>query len=610
MRLSPHSLARSPWYRIAAVENIAFAVLDTKVIMRVKRRFCETPDELLQSDLFRTILRRCVLDLARRDSPLLAFMEGRQELEASLEVLIQALLFLTKIPLSLVPNIVAGAASYPAHRKALADFVEHLYNFWRSFERYAVCDSEGDALDKRPYRTFNETVEGFSHLVRGVYRDVQENVQGMHPRIYRQLHAGVEMSAIALSQEIPLPAGPYGKLRGVAVIRQILLNPPLILEPPMNKRTGSFILVRENPLERVTIDPADWLCYPARVGDLLILVYFHNSFFELGFSLCNLFEIADDADLTRRPDAVYIFGEPTESLDGIAEMPTVFHEDAANRVFVAAVPNRREYGYFGYLKKMVLTLHNAIKMKQGRLPFHGALLSIRLTGDRGATVLLMGDTGAGKSETIEALRGMADAEIRELAIIADDMGSLELRDDRVTAYGTEIGAFLRLDDLSPGFAFGQIDRAIIMSAGRTNARIVLPVTDYPSIVRGVGLDVVLYANNYEEVDDEHPVLEKFSSVGEALTVFREGTSMSKGTTTSTGLVHTYFANIFGPPQYRELHERLADRFFTAFFAQGIFVGQLRTRLGIPGREADGPQEAARHLLRLIADGVARVAKPL
>ncbi|MGO9410076.1 MAG: phosphoenolpyruvate carboxykinase [Spirochaetia bacterium] len=583
------------------MENIAYAVLDRKVIMRVRRRFCETPDELLQSGLFRDVLRRCLRELARRDSPMLAFLGGKHEQEASLDILIQSLSFLTKIPLALVPNIVAGAASFPEHRTGLADFVEYLYNFWRSFERYAVCDSEGDALDKRPYRTFNETVENFSHLVRGVYRDVQENIQGMHPRIYRQLHAGVEISAIALTLDIPLPPGPYEKLRGVAIIRQILLNPPLILEPPMNKRTGSFIRVPENPIERVTVDASDWLCYPARVGDLLVLIYFHNTFFELGFSLCNLFEIADDADLGRAPDALYIFGDPTDGLSGIAEMPTVFHDDAANRLFVAAVPNRKEYGYFGYLKKMVLTLHNVIKMKAGRLPFHGALLSIQLKGGRSANVLLMGDTGAGKSESIEAFRGMADAEIRDLSIVADDMGSLELREDGVMAYGTEIGAFLRLDDLSPGFAFGQIDRAIIMSASRTNSRIVLPVSDYARIIRGVKLDYVLYANNYEEVDEDHPVLEKFNEMNEALKVFREGTSMSKGTTTSTGLVHTYFANIFGPPQYRDLHEKLAVQFFSAFFATGIFVGQLRTRLGIPGKEAEGPKEAARHLLRLIAD---------
>ena len=101
------------------------------------------------------------------------------------------------------------------------------------------------------------------------------------------------------------------------------------------------------------------------------------------------------------------------------------------------------------------------------------------------------------------------------------------------------------------------------------------------------------------MDADHPVLERFETAAEALTVFREGTSMSKGTTTSTGLTHSYFANIFGPPQYRELHETLAARYFDAFFRSGIYVGQLRTRLGIHGCETSGPAEAATHLLGLI-----------
>ncbi len=36
-----------------------------------------------------------------------------------------------------------------------------------------------------------------------------------------------------------------------------------------------------------------------------------------------------------------------------------------------------------------------------------------------------------------------------------------------------------------------------------------------------------------------------------LDIFREGAVMSKGTTTSSGLVHSYFANIFGPPEYKD-----------------------------------------------------------
>jgi hypothetical protein len=77
--------------------------------------------------------------------------------------------------------------------------------------------------------------------------------------------------------------------------------------------------------------------------------------------------------------------------------------------------------------------------------------------------------------------------------------------------------------------------------------------------------------------------------------------MAKGTTTSTGLVHSYYANIFGPPQYKELHEPLAQRVFRAAFESGVFVGQLRTRLGIPGYEMKGPEAAAGALLSLISE---------
>ena len=75
--------------------------------------------------------------------------------------------------------------------------------------------------------------------------------------------------------------------------------------------------------------------------------------------------------------------------------------------------------------------------------------------------------------------------------------------------------------------------------------------------------------------------------------------MSKGTTTSTGLVHSYFANVFGPPQYKDIHEVLAQKFFQAFFKKGIFVGQMRTRLGLAGWEREGPIEAAKKLLEIL-----------
>ena len=64
------------------------------------------------------------------------------------------------------------------------------------------------------------------------------------------------------------------------------------------------------------LTPDEWICYPAKVGKLLIMVYFHLEFFDLGFSMCNLFQLADDTDLQKKPDALFIYGVPGNSIDG------------------------------------------------------------------------------------------------------------------------------------------------------------------------------------------------------------------------------------------------------------------------------------------------------
>jgi energy-coupling factor transporter ATP-binding protein EcfA2 len=330
------------------------------------------------------------------------------------------------------------------------------------------------------------------------------------------------------------------------------------------------------------------------------MTYFHLEFFDLGFSLCNLFQLAEDSDLQRVPDAVYVYGVPGDVLDGLSTYSTVFCEDQETGIFVGAVPNRSEFGYFGYLKKMILTLHNAKMMKSGIMPFHGAMVKIMLQGDKEATILMMGDTGAGKSETLEAFRVLGEKHIRQLTIIADDMGSIELDTEGYpVGYGTEIGAFLRLDDLQPGYAYGHLDRSIIMNPSQVNARIVFPVTKFETLIQGHRIDYILYANNFEEIDENHPVIERFKTPEQALKVFSAGEVMSKGTTTTSGMVHSYFANIFGPPEYREKHDKIAWNYFNAFFSKDVFVGQMRTRLGIHGYEASGPKEAAMELLKII-----------
>ena len=587
------------------MQNGSYRIFKDKVVIRIKDRVCETPTELLSSKLFLTVLSQCINTLSRHDSRLLSiFHNYRENHEISgddIRTLVETLIYLTKLPGDLVIRVVNGSEQFFENRTLFNDFIEYVYNYWRELQRLIICDSEGDQLDQRPYRTFNNTVETLTHQVRSSYRDIQENITGNHPRIYRQVRAGAEIATIALTKAIPYAPGPFDMLNDISMIRQVLIYPPLIFNPPNNKRSGSFERVNRNPLEFITLKKEDWLCYPAKVGSLVILVYFNLNFFELGFSLCNLFELADDADLQRRPDAIYLFGVPEDQFPKLGKTQTIFYDDnTPDGVLVGAVPDSPKYGYFGYLKKMILTLHNIKMMKMHRMPYHGAMMNLTLRGKRDFSVLIMGDTGAGKSETLEALRTIADDQVNEITIIADDMGSLEHRSDGcVIGYGTETGAFVRLDDLQPGFAFGQIDRTIIMSPSQVNARVVLPVTTYDNITRGFIPDLVLYANNYEPIDEDHPIIQPFQTPEAALEVFRTGTVMSKGTTTNSGLVRTYFANVFGPEQYQDLHEPLAKEYFQAFFDSHTYVGQMRTQLGIPGQEHAGPEAAARALLATI-----------
>ncbi|MCX8038121.1 MAG: phosphoenolpyruvate carboxykinase [Candidatus Sumerlaeia bacterium] len=575
-----------------------------QIILHTEGEICASKRLLINSEVLRQVIDMYLEHLRAQDSPLLEALPPDWDTDHGRHALFGFFRALSDNPLEQVASMLRLGRRYleQSNRERLHQLIEGLYDYWRGFDRFMVLHSEPgpSSFDQRPYRSFNATIEELTHVVRALYRDTCENLTGDHPRVYRQGAAGCDVGLIAVPKDTAIPA-PYADVVGqIPFIRHVWIAPPFIIDPPMNKRTGQFQKVARNPLENVSLDRERWLCYPARVGPLVIFIYFHQRFIGLGTALANLFDLATDAEIAGGPAAIYTFGLPPEALRDFGDLPTVFYDDEARNLLVAALPAEDRFGYFGYFKKMVLTLHNIVMMKRGRMPYHGAMVRIVLKNGGAANILLIGDTAAGKSESLEAFRILGKDYIREMRIIADDMGSLEVvPGGRPVAYGTEIGAFIRLDDLQQGYAFGQIDRAIIMSPQKINARVVLPVTTMSDVLRGYPLDYLLYANNYEEVDENHPIIERLESVDQALHVFREGAAMAKGTTTSTGLVHSYFANIFGPPQYKALHERLAREAFQAAFASGVFVGQLRTRLGLSGYETKGPEEAAKALFAAI-----------
>lgn len=564
-----------------------------QMIMRSQGKICATQHELMDSRAFREIVSSYFQHLEQQRSPCLDWISNRNT-----DLWVRLLKGLTAFNLEDVALQVPEAVDFlaPKPRRVLGELVEGLYDHWRGFDRFMLLHSESgpEALDRRPYRAFNETLERLVDMVRGIYRDIQENITGDHPRIYRQVPAGCNVGLIAVPKACPLPPRLREAWSEVPFIRQIWIDPPMILDPPSNTRSGAFRMVDRCPLEGFQPDPMQWLCYPAQVGPLVIFAYVHMSQLSLGCALANLFDLATDAQIAMGPHAVFAYGVPGAHLAFFGDAPTVFHEDLVSGLLSAAVPEGDEFAYFGYLKKMTLTLHNVAMLRRTRLPFHGALFRVVLEDAPSRHILIIGDTATGKSESIEAFRALAGTRVRDLRVVADDMGSLELDSEgRLLGYGTETGAFVRLDDLHRGYAFGQIDRAIFMSPHKANARVVLPVTTMDEVLSPHPIDFILYANNFEE----GPELERFGTPEAALDVFRAGRAMAKGTTTETGITQSYFANPFGAPQCREAHDALAERFFHQAFQQGIYIGQIRTRLANPGWESKGPAAVAQALLQ-------------
>ncbi len=559
----------------------------SNAIMNFTVKYCQTPEELLSSLGFKQVLRKYISNLQKKDSLLLEKMSKILEgnpLNKSFSDLFKLLITVDKKDIRKFNNTYKKVIS---HEDELIEFIEGLYNYWRALERYALIQTNEESKGIQNVN-FIDANNNFSNLILQIYRRIEENILGTTHNVYRQLTAGVNAGLVLTKNGNVLPEE-YGKLKGIQVIKKVILTPPFIIYPKKNKRSGLFKEVFENPIDKLNIDISHFFCYPAKVGDSLAFVYFHRDFMNHGVSLCNLFDLAKPEEYKyRKPDLIYIFGARLKQ--DVKE--TVFYQDKKNDIMFGFVNNTDEVDYFGYMKKMILTLHNVRSINNNYLPIHGAMVNITLKNGKKANIAIVGDSGAGKSESLEAFRKLSNKYLKEIKIIFDDMGTFKIENNKVYGYGTEIGAFVRLDDLEMGYSFKEMDRAIFMNPHRENARLLLPVSTYETITKGFKVDILLYANNFENPKE---TLVMFSDIDDAVETFVKGERKAKGTTTEYGVVESYFANPFGCIQRKEQNDKIIEKVFNKLYENKVPVGQIYTRLAIEGLEQKGPEKAAKEL---------------
>ncbi len=577
-----------------------FSLSNDKVMINFSTKYCDTIEKLIQSYGFRRVLISYYNKISSRNSKVFKFL--KQTLckvnsdEELVDELIDILRLLTVLKSSEVITLNSKYFKILSDSDGFFNFIEDFYGYWRKLERYSIIQNTR-ITDGLATVSFVEANNKFSKLVLDLYRKVQESILSNEPSVYRQISAGTNAGLILNNVVWPCPYE-YELIEDIPFINTIVLEAPFINYPKKNTRSGYFTEVFKNPLIDAYMDKEHFFCYPAKVGGLLAFIYFHRDLMAHGVTLCNLFEMAKEEEYSgKKPDIVFVFG----AKDNSSEMKTVFYDDNKNNIMLGYINYSEEIDYFGYMKKMALTLHNLIMIKRGNLPIHGAMVNIVMKNGKSANVIIMGDSGAGKSESLEAFRGLSEDYISDMTIVFDDMGWVKLncKGEKPLGYGTETGAFVRLDDLDQGYAFKEIDRSIFMNPDKTNARLVMPVSSYKEIMRGYPVDLFLYANNYEDIADGESPVSYFDNVDDAIKVCTDGARMAKGTTSEMGLVKSYFANPFGPHQKQGETDVLIDKYFNEFFNTGVKVGQIKTCLGIPNKEKDGPKQAAINLFEII-----------
>ena len=258
------------------------------------------------------------------------------------------------------------------NREALYTFTENLYDYWRKLERIGILT--GNKKSTRGYlaSTLINITDNFNHQILLLYRTISQKLLGNDFLVYRQLPAGVNASLMVTPHKFT-NAKPYDKLQGINFIQEILIRPPFMIYSNSNKRAGLFREVKENPIDKININKNDFIVYPIYVGNLLAFVYIHIDFLHHGVALSNLFETASyDENDQRQPDLIYIYGIKEETYD------CTYFKDLDNNVYVGFVSLAEKNDYFGYLKKMLLTLHNVHMLDHDMLPIHGSMVKILL----------------------------------------------------------------------------------------------------------------------------------------------------------------------------------------------------------------------------------------
>ena len=441
--------------------------------------------------------------------------------------------------------------------RAIVRFLDGCYHHYRnkSFSRLVRMHNEIVTTSTETQNSIkakiSDKAEGLSELIIATRRKLLDKV-GLGHGVSRShgLDASPNVTAGEISGHFCNMPSSYSKLAHTSLTVTADIKTGIHYDTSVNKRAYPFYELEHNPLNLDNFEPEDWVAVPLSVGKWLIITYIHKSrgCIEMEPGLLNLFPFykVDEEFTNKKPDGIFFFGYQGANKDDLG-----FYHDKANDLLIGMVPDFPEYGYFGYCKKPILTLHNVLAILKGDFPLHCGCNRYLVGFDK---------------ETDEPY-------ISEIFIKADDMGKTEFQKDpdnivRLKFYGTETGAFACLDGFSDQAKMQMIGREIGYNASfGTNARQIVPVAEESEVSTGSNLDMLLYINNYDLKKPGETMVDTSMPVKDAIVHFHDGRRCAAGSTQTGrgGTEISYWANPFpllkdndGTIIHKDLYEKYTD----------------------------------------------------
>ena len=439
--------------------------------------------------------------------------------------------------------------------RAIVRFLDGCYHHYRkkSFSRLVRMHNEVVTTSEESQKTIktkiSQKAENLSALIVQTRRKLLDKV-GLGHGVSRSHDASPNVTAAEISGHYGNIPSSYAKLAHTNLTVTADIKTGVHYDTSVNKRAFPFYELDHNPLNLDIFNPEDWVAVPLSVGKWLIIAYIHKSrgCIEMEPGLLNLFPFykIDKSFVGKKPDGIFFFGFP-----GAPKEDLGFYHDKKNDLLIGMVPQFPEYGYFGYCKKPILTLHNVLAIVKGDFPLHCGCNRYVVGFDK---------------ETDEPF-------ISEIFIKADDMGKAEFHKGednvvRLKFFGTEIGAFACLDGFSEQAKMQLIGREIGYNASAgTNARQIVPVAEENEVSTGSDLDLLLYINNYDLKKPGETMVDTSMSVDVAMKHFHDGRRCAAGSTQTGrgGTEISYWANPFpllvdndGKILHKELYEKYTN----------------------------------------------------